>query len=374
MNKKFKLNELEGIFGGRLLTKNQTNSSGKYLYLTPRHVQDKKILSLKEKDRFVDEETFTDIGLKKEKTKDYFEKFLLKPGDILVSTIFPKRKVYQIKKNDPKCFAGNNWIILRTKINDYLGDYLSVAEFYKNFEFQCEKRLKGEVIPFLSAKELGEVEILKISHEKLKERAKEENRDHIKESKLLNSLKKGKLNETQQDFLSDLVKEFYEHPILKLLKREESFYLEKKATFKKDIEKGGKVPESEMVHNVMKTIGAFCNSGGGDILIGVTDDHKVIGIEADDFENTDKFLQSLTQQIANCTNPNVNDFLDVLNITTLKSENKTICRIQVQPTPKNVYVLYRKKEVFYRREGPKSKELEGRKLEEYIEEKKKKFS
>src|SRR5262245_47038434 len=38
---------------------------------------------------------------------------------------------------------------------------------------------------------------------------------------------------------------------------------------------------------------AFCNTGGGELLIGVGDDQTILGIEHDHFANNDKFLLHL---------------------------------------------------------------------------------
>jgi len=39
----------------------------------------------------------------------------------------------------------------------------------------------------------------------------------------------------------------------------------------------------------LKAIVAFCNSAGGELLIGVADDGSIVGIEHDGFSNEDKF-------------------------------------------------------------------------------------
>ena len=39
--------------------------------------------------------------------------------------------------------------------------------------------------------------------------------------------------------------------------------------------------DSRLVDSCIKTIGAFLNSDGGDLLVGVSDDRQVIGIDRD---------------------------------------------------------------------------------------------
>ena len=50
---------------------------------------------------------------------------------------------------------------------------------------------------------------------------------------------------------------------------------------------------------VLKTIAAFLNTDGGDLLIGVSDDGSVVGIERDQFDNNDKFMLHLSQVVRN---------------------------------------------------------------------------
>jgi len=44
-------------------------------------------------------------------------------------------------------------------------------------------------------------------------------------------------------------------------------------------------PDRDTENSVLKTIVAFCNTKGGELLIGVADDKTVVGIEHDGFQN-----------------------------------------------------------------------------------------
>jgi predicted HTH transcriptional regulator len=48
-----------------------------------------------------------------------------------------------------------------------------------------------------------------------------------------------------------------------------------------------------------RTVAAFLNTKGGDLLIGVADDGAVVGIEHDQLETDDKFMRHLTQVVRN---------------------------------------------------------------------------
>jgi len=352
---KSKLKELGDIFSGHYLRPEKLKSSGKFLYLTPRHIQNKELV-LSEKDKFID-------------NGEQYSKYMLMPGDIIISSLWKTRKIYQYKSTDTPSIIGTNWIVLRTEINDYLSKYLEIKEFYKKFVWDCDVRLRGSLIPFLSCRDLKEIEIFLLPEDELLNKYKEEKLSKIQELELLSSIDKSTLENTQKEFIYELIKEHFADPIVKLSKQSESSHLEFKTSFRRDVEKGGKVPEMELIHSVLKTIGGFCNTGGGDLLIGVTDDNKIVGIEVDEFDNQDKFLLALTQHIENKTTPDVMNLPDVIDITFYKSEDKTICRVNVNPTPENVYVKYKNDDIFYKRKGPKTVSLRDRDLVKYIEQK-----
>ena len=54
-----------------------------------------------------------------------------------------------------------------------------------------------------------------------------------------------------------------------------------------------------VTHAVLKTIAAFLNTEGGDLLIGVADDGSIVGIERDGIESDDKFMRHLAQAVRN---------------------------------------------------------------------------
>ena len=129
---------------------------------------------------------------------------------------------------------------------DYLSKYLGIKEFYEKFDLDCQHRLQGSVIPFLSSREFKEIEIFKLPEEELLKKHKEDSLSKVQESELLDSINKGKLEIAQKEFMYGLIKEYFQDPILKLSKQSESSHLEFKSSFRRDVEQGGKVPESEI--------------------------------------------------------------------------------------------------------------------------------
>ena len=62
-----------------------------------------------------------------------------------------------------------------------------------------------------------------------------------------------------------------------------------------------------MTHAVLKTVAAFLNTEGGDLLIGVADDGSITGTEADKLESDDKFMLHLAQVVRNGLGGTFND-------------------------------------------------------------------
>jgi type I restriction enzyme R subunit len=83
-----------------------------------------------------------------------------------------------------------------------------------------------------------------------------------------------------------------------LIKRGESKSLEFKSTLRWSL-KEDRRDDKGVTHATLKTIAAFLNTEGGDLLLGVADDGSIVGIERDQLENDDKFMRHLAQGVRN---------------------------------------------------------------------------
>ena len=83
-----------------------------------------------------------------------------------------------------------------------------------------------------------------------------------------------------------------------LLKLQESKKLEFKSSLRWNLKEDRK-DDKHVTHSALKTIAAFLNTEGGDLLIGVDDDRKVLGIEHDRLDHDDKFMRHLAQAVRN---------------------------------------------------------------------------
>jgi len=120
---------------------------------------------------------------------------------------------------------------------------------------------------------------------------------------------------------------------------------------------------------LLKTIAAFLNTDGGDLLIGVADDKTIIGIEADRFDNEDKFLLHLSHVIGAALGDRSGTLVDAKMEAI---QGKTVCLVICQRSPEPVF--FKRKGIeeheegdFYVRSGPQTVKLDPENSEKYIQ-------
>jgi predicted HTH transcriptional regulator len=118
---------------------------------------------------------------------------------------------------------------------------------------------------------------------------------------------------------------------------------------------------------VLKNVAAFMNTAGGTLLVGIDDEGKVLGLDADygvmKKPNTDGFElifnNAFTQMIGT-------EFRHFVQLSFPEIEGKTICLIAVQPSTSPVYFRQQGKEDFYIRAGNASQPLPVSKATAYV--------
>ena len=151
-----------------------------------------------------------------------------------------------------------------------------------------------------------------------------------------------------------------------LLKQHESKTLEFKSTLRWNLKENRKDPA--VTNAVIKTIAAFLNTEGGDVLIGVSDDRSVLGIEMDAFENEDKFMLHLSQVVRNALGDRAGTCVDPrMQIV----KGKTVCVVTCQRSPEPVFMKSKEmaegeKGELYVRSGPGTVKLSPEDSEKYI--------
>ena len=138
-----------------------------------------------------------------------------------------------------------------------------------------------------------------------------------------------------------------------LIKRGESKTLEFKSTQRWSI-KENRQDSVGVTHASLKTVAAFLNTEGGDLIIGVSDNGSVVGIEQDQFENDDKYMLHLAQVVRNGLGDRAGTCIDPKMQTV---QGKTVCVVSCQRSPEPVFLKWKGLEAtpegdFFVRSGP----------------------
>jgi len=135
-----------------------------------------------------------------------------------------------------------------------------------------------------------------------------------------------------------------------------------KSTLRWDIRAAKTNPAVERAS--LKTIAAFLNTTGGTLLIGVSDDGSIQGIESDKFVNEDKFLLHLWTLIRTCLGRDVSTYI---HTTLEKMDDGTVCMVQCRQSNRPVFLRQPGfEEAFYIRVGPSSNAMDISEALKYI--------
>lgn len=156
------------------------------------------------------------------------------------------------------------------------------------------------------------------------------------------------------------------HPILTLIAQGEGSKLEFKETLRVDIKTNTK--NKEVLLALLKTITAFLNTDGGTLLIGVSDNLEIKGLERDytigKGNNKDGFENNLRQFMESNIRPyplHPNKNLVMVEFLTLPEGE--ICKVEVKPLDL-LEIAYLEGKVFIR-DGNRTKELKNETLEDW---------
>jgi len=197
------------------------------------------------------------------------------------------------------------------------------------------------------------------------------------------------LNQVPSDILEDIEINIYKDPIEawdyakstdkalkqynnklqweKIISEGENKFVEFKSSLRYDFNQNKLNKDLEFV--IAKTISAFLNTEGGQLLIGITDDGSVIGIEKDfstfdkKSQNTDGFLLKLGQVINSYLGKQFNNYIFPKIIYL---ENKPVCIIEMNKSEDPVFVKKGNQEEFYIRGPAGSEPLNIKEALDYI--------
>ena len=121
--------------------------------------------------------------------------------------------------------------------------------------------------------------------------------------------------------------------------------------------------DKEIEHTALKTLAGFLNTNGGTLIIGISDDGRPVGIEADNFANADKMSLHLTNIVKAQLGPNA---MTLIHTSFDDSEDSRVLVVNCQRSPTEVYFRDNNVQRLYVRTGPSTTELTGSDMVEYI--------
>jgi hypothetical protein len=153
-----------------------------------------------------------------------------------------------------------------------------------------------------------------------------------------------------------------ENKLNKLIEKGENDDIEFKSTLRWNIHANR--TDKDIEHSVLKTIAAFLNTNGGNLIIGVSDDKKPLGLEKDQFEDDDAMLLHLVNIVKDRIGAKFTRFFDTY---IEEYKGKKVLRIECRPGLVPAFVKHNNEEKFYIRTGPATNELPVSEVHEYIQ-------
>src|ERR1019366_124659 len=294
---------------------------------------------------------------------------------------FDRRKLYLYDKNDPPAVVNNSCAIIRAgQQSDYIISYLRSVQGASDFLEKASKATSGAFIPRVSTRDLGAIEIPILPVEKLArlgdariERASTKQLLELQQELESKNVEMERLRAEHEgvvrfyeDRLQAVKEQLETDSLVSRIKHGETATLEFKSSLRYNI-RANKV-DKDIENSVLKAIVAFCNTKGGELLIGVADDKSIVGIEHDGFSNEDKFQLHLRNLLMDRIVPSVAEFVEFRMVTI---DGKAICRVTCKQSKRQEIWLKPDKnspELFFIRIGPSSTELPPRKAFAYIRE------
>ncbi len=363
-----KLAELATVTPGFSPKPTERKKSGPYLLLGGRNIKDGKLIT-------TDADSYVEVI-----DRESFRRAIAKPDDVIVSTLFDRRKLYLYGQIDPPAVVNSSCAIIRAgRQSDYIISYLRSEQGASDFLEKATKATAGAFIPRVSTRDLGAIEIPILPVEELARlgdarigRASTNELLALQRELESKNAEIERLRAEHQDVvrffenrIQTITEQLETNSLASRIKHGEATSMEFKSSLRWNLREQKKDPDIE--YGVLKTIVAFCNTKGGELLIGVADDKTILGIEHDGFPNEDKFQLHLGNLLRERIFPSA---ADVVTFAMVTIEGKTICHVTCQQSKTKGLWLKSDKdrsEHFYIRLGPSSSELAPHDAVAYID-------
>ncbi len=149
--------------------------------------------------------------------------------------------------------------------------------------------------------------------------------------------------------------------IKSLIHSGESDNVEFKSTLRWNLKTGRS--EQVIEKSWLRSIVAFLNTDGGVLLVGVGDGGEILGTDADQFDNDDKYLLHVNNRIQSHIGLELSGFIRYQLVTV---EDRRILLIECQPSPSPAFLRMGKDEDFYIRVGPGNRRLSTSEVLAYV--------
>lgn len=166
-------------------------------------------------------------------------------------------------------------------------------------------------------------------------------------------------------FISRIYQKLEKEDINKLIKQGESQNLEFKSSLRWDMDQSKINTDLEKV--ILKTISGYMNSSGGQLIIGVEDNGKILGLK-NDYQalgkaDRDKFENHLIQIIKASIGVGYVKYVSVIFDSI---DNKDVCLVTTVKADKPAYVKFKGDEKFFVRTGNNTSPLSIKEAQDYI--------
>ena len=153
--------------------------------------------------------------------------------------------------------------------------------------------------------------------------------------------------------------------VTELISRGENENLEFKSSLRWDLRE--KRINKNLEKAVMKTVAAFLNSQGGQLVVGVDDSKKILGLEADYATLSRPDADGFENHFSHVFNSMIGaEFRQFVNLVWSKKDSKDCCLVSVSPATKPVYLKTDGNEEFYIRTGNGTTSLKFSEASSYI--------
>ena len=166
-----------------------------------------------------------------------------------------------------------------------------------------------------------------------------------------------------EDALRSIPPESSGHPkrIKSLISGGESDRVEFKSTLRWNLKTGRS--DKVIAKSWLRTVVAFLNADGGLLLIGVADQGDILGTNADQFENDDKYLLHVNNLIREHIGL---EYAGFIRFQLVPVDSKKVLLIECQPSPSPAFLKMGKDEDFYVRIGPGNRRLSTSEVLAYV--------